>query len=252
MQLEEYERLAPAMLVEHGGARMRFNTPNRNTAWRVETLFTKEPDTIAWIIGFREGEIFLDVGANVGMYSIFAAATRGVTVYAFEPESQNYALLNRNIFDNGLANRVSAFCIALSDQTRIHRLYLSKFQAGGSCHNFGESVDHEGLPLVSPFVQGCLSATVDALVAQGAMPLPNYIKIDVDGIEPKIIAGARETLREQRLHSVLIEINTNLESHWEIIDQMLAAGFDYDRAQAERACRVEGPFKGVGNYVFRR
>lgn len=252
MELEEYEKLAPGVVVKHEGARIRFHTPNRFTAWRMQTLFTKEPDTIAWIGGFSQGEVLLDVGANVGLYSLFAAATRGVTVYAFEPESQNYSLLNRNIYANRLDDKVFAFCAALSDRACFHRLYLSSFEAGGSCHSFGEATDYAGAPLDSPFAQGCYSTTVDALVAEGAMPLPTHIKIDVDGLEPKVVAGAREALRDRRLRSMLIEINTNLEPHRKLVDELLDAGFEYDPAQVERARRKQGAFTGVGNYVFRR
>jgi hypothetical protein len=51
---------------------------------------------------------------------------------------------------------------------------------------------------------------------------------------------------------VLIEINTNLDEHWGIIDTMLESGFDYSQEQVDKAQRQDGPFKGVGNYVFRR
>jgi hypothetical protein len=50
----------------------------------------------------------------------------------------------------------------------------------------------------------------------------------------------------------LIEVDTGLEDHWEMVDLMLELGFDYSQDQVERAQRKEGPFKGVGNYVFRR
>lgn len=252
MKIEDYERLHPSAAVEFGGKRIVYNTPNRTTAWRVETLLTKEPDTIAWIAGFEEEDVLLDIGANVGMYTILAAATRGARVFAFEPESQNYALLNRNIHDNGLGERVVAYCAALSDTAAFDRLYLSQFVPGGSCHSFGESVDHRGESVRSPFAQGCFSTTVDALVAQGVMPVPTHVKIDVDGIEPKVIAGARTTLMDRRVRTLLIEINTNMDSHWEIIDWMLEAGFDYDLRQADAGRREKGAFEGVGNYVFRR
>jgi len=80
----------------------------------------------------------------------------------------------------------------------------------------------------------------------------NLVKIDVDGIEPMIVAGARQTLATAAVKSVLIEINTNLEDHWTIIDTMLELGFDFSREQVAQSQREEGPFKGVANYVFRR
>jgi FkbM family methyltransferase len=238
--------------VEHRGVRLAFATPNAHTAWRVETLFTKEPDTIEWLESFRPGDILIDVGANVGMYTVFAAKVSGATVHAFEPESQNYAVLNQNVMLNQLDKAVAAYCVALSDRVGFDRLYLSEFVAGSSCHSWGAPLDFANRPRGSPFAQGCFSTTIDAAIASGAIPLPTHIKIDVDGLEHAVLAGARETLRNAALRSVLAEINTNLDEHWEIVDLMLDHGFSYSQDQVERAQRHEGAFKGVGNYVFRR
>jgi hypothetical protein len=95
----------------------------------------KEPDTIEWIAGFSPGEVFYDVGANVGMCSIWAAVASKTAVYAFEAESQNFALLNRNIWINRLAGQVAALPLAIADTVGLDKLYLSEFIAGGSCHN---------------------------------------------------------------------------------------------------------------------
>lgn len=242
----------PSLIVEHEGVRMAFATPNRVTAWRVETLFTKEPDTIEWIASFDPADVLLDVGANVGMYTVWAAKTRGVRVYAFEPESQNYAILNRNIYLNGLSEQVSAYCVALSDHTGFGQLYLSELVTGSSCHTFGEPLDHNLRQRAVAFSQGCFSSTIDALIEQNVMPVPQHIKIDVDGIEHSVIRGASKTLADTRVRSLLVEINSNLDDHWEIVDHMLDLGFDYSREQVEQAMRTEGAFKGVGNYVFKR
>ena len=252
VQIDEYERLEPRQIVEHEGIRLVFATPNPATAWRVDTLLTKEPDTIEWIAGFAAEEVLLDIGANVGMYSLWAAKTRGVDVFAFEPESQNYAILNRNIQLNGLDAKIRAYCIALSDRAGYDKLFLSAFGAGGSCHTFGASLDFANRPRVAPFAQGCVSAKLDDLVATGMIPVPTHIKIDVDGLEPQIVSGARTTLSDPRVRSVLVEINTNLDEHWDVVDVLIASGFDYSIDQVELAQRKEGPFKGVGNYVFRR
>lgn len=234
--------------VGFGGKTLRYAVPNRATLWRVETLFTKEPSTIEWLSGFSPGDVFLDVGANVGMYSVFAAIVPGARVYAFEPESQNYALLCRNIVLNGLA--VTAFCTALSDEERFGSLHLSDFQAGGSCHSFGEAVDYRLEAKAFPFSQGCYSTTIDRLVQSDAIPVPGHIKIDVDGLEHRVIAGAAETLK--RVRSLLVEINPSLAAHRAIIDRLSDLGFSYDPAQVERATRKDGAFKGVGEHVFRR
>ena len=234
--------LPEAISVLRDGLEVSFTVVNDRTAWRAASLMSKEPGTVAWIEEFSAGQTLVDVGANVGMYSLCAARFRGVQVYAFEPESQNYAILNRNIHRNGLQDRVTAFCVALSDDTRYDALYLSEFIVGGSCHTFGERVNADGKPMLPAFRQGCFATTLDAMVDEGAVPLPDHIKIDVDGIEPKVIAGARRTLSDGKVKSVLIEINSKMEEHWEIIDLMLGLGFDYAQEEADRARRTEGPF----------
>jgi FkbM family methyltransferase len=250
MDLQEYERIDPFMTVDSPAGPVQFSTPNSATAWRVQTLFSKEPDTIDWIGEFAPGEVLVDIGANVGMYTIWAAKTRKVAVFAFEPESQNFAVLNRNIVRNDVGDLVRAYCVSLSDKSGFGHLRLSGFVIGSSVHQF--SANEETRRKTSAYYQGSYSSTLDTLVAEGSLPVPDYVKIDVDGIEPNIVRGARATFADPKVKSVLIEVDTRIEDHWNMVDMMLELGFDYTHEQVERAQRKEGPFKGVGNYVFRR
>jgi FkbM family methyltransferase len=250
MDLKEYEKLDPAITVDSAAGPVQFSTPNRVTAWRVETLFTKEPDTIEWIAGFESEAVLVDIGANVGMYTIWAAKTRGTRVFAFEPESQNYALLNRNIARNRVGDLVTAYCASLSDTAGFGQLALSGFLLGSSVHQFSGNAEPRAKR--AAFLQGSYSTTLDILVGEGHVPVPDHVKIDVDGIEPRIVRGARRTFSDPRVKSVLIEVDTSAEDHWEIVDLMLQLGFDFSQDQVDRAQRKDGPFKGVGNYVFRR
>jgi FkbM family methyltransferase len=244
--------VASAAIVQVDGKELKFSTPNRMTQWRVESLLTKEPDTIAWLRSMKAGEVLVDIGANVGMYSMFGAVVRGVTVYAFEPESQNYALLNTNIALNGLSGRVTAFPLALSDRVGADALYLSEFKPGGSCHSFGEQVGFDLKPRPSAFAQGAFAVPLDQLVGSGAVPVPDHIKLDVDGFEHKVLTGARETLQNPKVKSVLVELNTHLEEHRRAIEQLQALGFQYDSRQVEGALRTAGAFEGVGEFIFTR
>jgi FkbM family methyltransferase len=252
LTLEDYENLNPRCEVARDGVTVSYSTPNRYLRWRAETLFTKEPCTIDWIAGFRAEDVLVDVGANVGMYTIWAAKTRGVRVYAFEPEAQNYAILNRNILQNGLGDQVRAYCLALSDTAGCSELHLSAFQAGGSCHSLGERVDFKHQPMQPAFSQGCIAARLDNLVASRAVPAPDHIKIDVDGFEPKVIAGAMRLFETGKPKSMLIEVNQNLPDHLQMVAQLNAIGFRHDPQQVALAERKEGPFKGCAEYVFRR
>lgn len=250
--LEQYEKLNPRAKLKVGDRTVQYATPNQATRWRVESLFAKEPITIEWIAAFQPHEVLVDVGANVGMYTIWSAATRGVRVFAFEPESQNFALLNQNIFLNKLGDKVSAYCLAMSDVTGLSKLHLSQFSAGGSCHSLGEQVDFKHEPAKPVYSQGCVSATLDDLVASGAVTEPDHIKIDVDGFEPKVIAGARKIIGGSRLKSLLIEVNQNLKDHVEMVAELNTFGFKHDAAQVAAAERKDGPFKGCAEFVFRR
>jgi FkbM family methyltransferase len=248
----QYETVQPTTEVECEGRRLVFCTPNRMTAWRAQSLFQKEPDTVRWILGFESGARFLDVGANVGVYSILAGVARRARVAAFEPESQNYALLNQNIHANALAASVVAYCASLSDRAGASRLYLSQFEAGVSCHSLGEEVGFDLAPRRAAFAQGTFGYRIDDLVADGTLEVPQHIKIDVDGFEHKVVAGARATLARPEVRSVLIEINHNLEEHLDLVDEMGALGFRHDPAQVARAERKSGAFKGQAEYVFSR
>jgi FkbM family methyltransferase len=252
LTLEQYEALNPRCEIAHAGTRMVFATPNSGTKWRVDTIYEKEPCTLAWIAGFDRADVLVDIGANVGMYTIWAAATRGVKVFAFEPEAQNYALLNRNILFNRLQQLVKAYCIGLSDKAGLTDLYMADVTAGGSCHALGEAVDYKYEPLPVAFAQGCMAARLDDLVEAGQIPTPTHIKIDVDGIEPKVVAGARKTLENEAVRSALIELNLNLADHRELVRELDGLGFRCDPAQVERSMRQDGPFKGVAEHVFTR
>jgi FkbM family methyltransferase len=252
LTLEEYEKLNPRCELVHEGVSVLYATPSTGTKWRVDSLFEKEPVTLKWIAAFARNEVLVDIGANVGMYTIWAAKTRGVRVYAFEPEAQNYALLNRNIVLNALGGQVKAYCLGLSDLAGYSELHLSALEAGGSNHSLGERVNFKHEPMTPVFSQGCVAARLDDVVESGATPVPDHIKIDVDGIEPKIIAGARRVLANQKVRSLLIETNPNLPDHRQMVKELEALGFRYDPAQVATAERKTGPFKGVAEYVFKR
>lgn len=243
MELREYEQLLPNAELDG----ITFLTPNTHCLWRVETLYTKEPDTIAWIQGMQPGETLYDVGANMGQYSMYAGK-RGIYVHAFEPEAQNFALMVRNVSINKMSN-VKCWPLALAEKPGIAELHLSTMKAGGSCHSYDESLDFHGNEKQFPFVQGSMATTIDIFSAKyGA---PDHIKIDVDGFEHLVIDGAINTL--PKVKSVLIEINTHYDLHMShLLPLMARAGFEYEVAQAESSRRKEGPFTGVGNIIFKR
>jgi FkbM family methyltransferase len=252
LTIEDYERLNPHLEVEHAGCTVKYGTPNAVTVWRVQTIKEKEPITIEWIDSFESGAILVDVGANVGMYTMLAAVTRNARVYAFEPESQNFALLNKNIVMNDATDRVTAWPVALSDSAGLSELYVSGFRIGDSCHTFGEPVNFKLQRQPFAFAQGSVSATLDTLVESGTVASPDHIKIDVDGFEHKVVAGARQVLATGTVKSLLIEVNPALAEHQQLIADLSELGYTYDPTQVAAATRDAGTFEGVAEYLFFR
>ena len=191
------------------GRSLQLSCPNATALARASSLLVKEPGTIRWISEFADNDSLLDIGANVGTFSLFAAI-RGHRVVSIEPESQNFALLNENIFVNKLDDRVRAYNVALSDAIGATSLFLSSFGAGKALHTVTHEVDFQRRPMNASFRQGVWMITLDLFLAEISDFFPAHIKIDVDGAESQIIAGACQTLRDPRLKSVLIEINEEL------------------------------------------
>lgn len=224
--------------VDFRGRAMRFATTGTSSVKRVRSLFSKEPITLAWIDSFGDGERMYDIGGNVGMYTIYAAVMRNAEVYAFEPEALNYAELNKNIYVNDLHGRVLAYCLALSDVDKTDRLLLSDFGLGISYHDFEENSWTEDKDFAPDWSvskdnrrpQGCIGKRVDTLVAEG-LPVPHHIKIDVDGLEHRVIEGMLETLQQPELKTILIEINFDNPRNLEIIERFEKLGWRYSWEQ---------------------
>ena len=234
------------------GKPIKFITPSELALWRAHTLYVKEPITIEWIRKFDSNKIFFDVGANVGMYSIFAAIISNVKVLSFEPESNNFQILMENIFLNNLKNKIDAYPLGLSNTTALTKLYMSTFEKGQGHHSVGESIDHNLKPKKTEYEQGIFTTTLNDLVNKWKLPIPNYLKIDVDGIEYKIVSESSYILKDISLESVLIEINPNREEDKTIIDTLRTLGFSYDEEQVKKATQQKGPFKGYAEYLFKK
>jgi FkbM family methyltransferase len=236
--------------IREGGGKYRFFCPNLRTYGRARSLFTKEPETINWINSFSSGDVLFDIGANVGIYSVYAAAL-GVLVVAFEPESQNYAILNRNIYLNNQQNRIIAYNLALSNEIRFNKLYLSRFEAGSALHNFSEAKDWKHQSFDSQFQQGCISITLDEFIKIADVDFPVHIKIDVDGIESKVVEGAKGIFNNPRLKSVLIELNDELEEDQQLKNLIISYG--YKLIEKKHAPKFDNSrFKNVYNNIFVR
>ena len=189
---------------------------------RAKTFLTKEPDTIEWIEKFDENDVFLDIGANIGIYSLYAAK-KVAKVWAIEPESLNYAMLNLNTFDNGLSSKITALPISLHKYNSIDHLNIHNLNWGEALNSFNNTKDQFGNKFIPNFNQGSFSIKLDDLI--NFIGKVDHIKIDVDGNEDLILEGAEKTLINKEIKSILIELDENLEKYEFIINSLSAKGF---------------------------
>jgi len=117
--------------IDHSGVKLKFAVPNSISNYRADSFSTKEPETLEWIDSMPEGSVVWDIGANVGIYSCYAAKHRNCRVFAFEPSVFNLELLARNIFLNELTERVTIVPLPLSDELSLNRLNMSSTDWGG-------------------------------------------------------------------------------------------------------------------------
>ena len=140
--------------------------------------------------------------------------------------------------------------MGILDTFKFTELYLSRFGIGKSGHSMGASVNFKLEPSQPAYVQGSLATSVDWLIQNQVIPTPTKIKIDIDGFERKVIEGAKNTLGDIGLTSVLVEIYNQLDEHLEIIEIMKQSGFSYNENQIEQARTKDGWNKGMGNIIF--
>jgi len=190
--------------------------------WRCRTYESKEPETLDWIDSFSEGDILFDIGANIGLYSLYAGA-RGMRVLSFEPEGQNFAGLANNAMLNEL-ERVTPYCLALADKEGFDLLYLTSTNPGDSQHNLGAK--NPIFQRECNGTQGIFASTLDRLCSEHGFPIPQHIKIDVDGLEDRILEGAQMVLTHPEFRSLLIEIAGQDGVEPNAIRRLAAIGLD--------------------------
>jgi len=194
---------------------------------RMDRLLSKEPETIKWINQFGQDSVFFDVGANIGIYTLYSAVMKQNTVFAFEPHSASYKNLLDSINLNKL-EKCQAYCVALSNQISLSTMNVKNMHEGVADNKVGQRGD---------YYHGCTEMHMDFLVGKGILPQPDYLKIDVDGFEDRVLKGAFATI--QKCKSVLVEIDNR---HVDMVQKLKDLGL---KLQSQHK-RNEEEF----NYIF--
>ncbi len=225
-----------------------YYTNSKRTLWQAVGIEYIEPEMLDFIDSIKEDSVFYDIGASNGIFSIYAM-NKGLKVFSFEPEIQNFALLGTNNYLNSkqIKHQAKIFNIAVSDSNKMGNIYIAKFEAGGHMKILDkpEKVG-EKKTFIPDFVQNVLKFTLDSIVEQYTLPMPEYIKIDVDGAELAVINGAQKILKDKTLKAIFIELeDEKKETAW-IIEKILSFGFiENSKIQVQN-------YNGLYNYIFKR
>lgn len=154
-----------------------------------------EPEVVSLFLShIKPDSAVIDVGAHIGQYTLLAAGN-GCTVHSFEPEPRTFAILSRNVAQNGLTSVFLNQC-ALSETAHFARLFPA------SSDNIGATslIPNKYSSAVSTSIS-CVA--LDEYLADHSSPVVSLIKIDVEGAELSVLRGARVTLSRYHPHLIV-------------------------------------------------
>ena len=205
----------------------RISTTNKTLKLRAETFLKKEPTTLEWLQSLEDDSMLIDVGANIGIYSIPSALFHVKKVIALEQGILNFNMLLKNMELNDISsNEIEALPLAVSTKHagRSRKIYLTREEAGESCHQIGKNQDHllneNPIPRKSRSVY-CVSLSSVVKQIDEYHNGPLHIKIDVNGIEEDVCQSLFDDKLINRISSLQIKLNYGLASHNLLVKKLI-------------------------------
>ncbi|KTG21931.1 FkbM family methyltransferase [Haloferax profundi] len=197
------------------------------TSFRSYELYNRHGNDVlleALLLYLRDGDVVVDVGANTGTYTLAAAAKApNVEVVAMEPNGDVAAQLRANVEVNGFEDRIDVLECGLGDSDGTSRFHVSSYDELGSFSPDHASawtarvVDTEEVPM----------RRLDSLVADGEVPPPDHLKIDVEGFGLNVLSGSESVLEAHR-PNVYFEVHDTRGGHDESAAKELLRDHGYD------------------------
>jgi FkbM family methyltransferase len=238
------ENITPILTCHSKYGLIKYYCPGHIPYLRALNSLEQEPETLQWLDSFSPDAIFWDIGANIGVFSLYAGM-KGIRVYSFEPSPSSYFVLNKNVNLNQLSHLITTFCVALNKDTGISTLYYSRNAIGSAGISYSTPYGWSGEPLEVTYQQEMIGFDIMSFYEIFDVPAPTHIKIDVDGLEEDILLGADPLLSSGAIQSVLTEIDVfQPQKRNRIIEYLGQAGLELE-AIADTTSRVK-------NHIFRR
>lgn len=194
----------------------------------------------------RKDDLFVDIGANIGSYTVLASAALGARTIAFEPIPSTFDWLRRNVAVNGIAERVKLYNMGVGS-TR-GRLLFTANQDTTNHVVVSSSADAEDNIQVE-------TDTLDHLLGDA---VPALVKIDVEGFETEVLSGAHRVLKSRDTHALIMELNGSGTRYGYSDEQLLHKMKEYDFGTyrydpfERKLVSLEGKSSGTGNTLFVR
>lgn len=207
--------------------------------YRAQSLFYKEPETVSWIqFFFGNNDVFYDIGSSVGLYTLLAKRCYpDMRVYSFEPIEMNYKRMLENIELNKFTD-VTTYQVALSDKDGNADMYITGDRVGQACARLHRPIEQHIEDGYKATVNNIPVHRLDTFIKENILPVPNHIKIDVDGAEVEVVKGMEGILDHHRLKSILVECDD--DSKVEIVTYLDKFGFSYKTPFTKYAYHVKG------------
>ena len=205
-------------IIEIQGSKMYIDVHNKSPEMRktfqayASNLIHEKATTDLFKKTVKEGDVIVDLGANIGYFTLLAARLVGDKgrVYAFEPEPRNYDYLVKNIELNNY-NNISSVQKAVSDKNGKTKLYICSYDTGHHTINQYEgieaykpdSIDNNSIDDKKDFIE-IETVTLDSFL-KDKEKLIDIIKMDVEGAEVLALSGMDRTLRENKNLKMFVE-----------------------------------------------
>ncbi len=228
--------LVPRRKVSVDGVDFTLPCMNWITHFRWYLFEKKEPEVRFYIDRYlKPGDIFFDIGANIGVFSIYCAKRhKDVAVYSFEPEYSNLNLLKENVILNNLMSRVKIYSVAVGNFVGISHLNLQDLNPGAAVHTESKDpiqITEEGYGVV--WSEGIMSVTIDFICGQMGI-IPSAMKIDTDGNEYKVLEGGMKTFSHEKCRSVVLELPIDQSKRDYCLGALKSCGFTLAWSDADK------------------